>query len=401
MFQNPSIWVVLVALLGTHLAGMGAFVAVPVLAPAISADSGIPAAYAGVHTALSYMGSLVSGPVTGPYIRRFGAVRVLQAGLAVVAVAIALAAFGTAWALALSAFLGGFGHGPVTPAGSHILAARTPPQKRAMIFSLKQGGVPIGAMMIAAMAPLIAAFWGWRTAILAVAGFVLLCALALQPLRRALDAERDRTMRDLGFAAAIRAATGSLGLLKHQPALRRLTMMSALYGVSQFCFLSFFVVFQVQALGVPMTEAGFRLACGQAAGAAGRVLWGIAADRTRQAGRVMALVGLLAAGTSLLLAAAGPGWPGFVMLLLSMAMGATASGWNGVMLSEAARMAPPGQVGAATAAGGFVFGVTMLVAPPAFSAMVQITGGYTLGFLFCAATALAGAWMITFAGRRG
>ena len=123
MLATPSIWLILVALLGTHLAGMGAFVAVPVLATMISADSGIPAAYAGVHTALAYLGSLVSGPVTGPYLKRFGAVRVLQAGLLLVGFAIALAAFGTAWALALSAFLGGLGHGPVTPSGSHILAA--------------------------------------------------------------------------------------------------------------------------------------------------------------------------------------------------------------------------------------------------------------------------------------
>jgi len=400
MKTDPSIWVVLTALLGTHLAGMGAFVAVPVLAPAIAADSGIPAAYAGVHTALAYLGSLVSGPVTGPYIKRFGAVRVLQAGLFVVGLAIALAALGTAWALAFSAFLGGLGHGPVTPSGSHILAARTPPRRRGLIFSLKQTGVPLGAMLVAASAPLIAAAAGWQAAVLAVAGFVLAFVLALQPLRRPLDAERDRMMRDLGFAAALRAAGGSLGLLRHQPALRRLTIMSALYGVSQFCFLSFFVVFQVQALGVPLTEAGFRLACGQAAGAAGRVLWGIAADRTGRPIRVMTVVGLCAAAAGLMLALSGPGWPGLVILLLAMAMGGTASGWNGVFLAETARMAPPGQVGAATAAGGFVFGVTMLVAPPAFSLLVQGTGGYAAGFVFCAASAALGAATVALGGRR-
>ena len=52
----------MLALLGAHLAGMGVFLAVPVLAPAIAAEAGIPAALAGVHTALCYAGALISGP---------------------------------------------------------------------------------------------------------------------------------------------------------------------------------------------------------------------------------------------------------------------------------------------------------------------------------------------------
>ena len=42
----------MLALLATHLAGMGAFLTVPVLAPAIADETGIPASLAGIHTAL-------------------------------------------------------------------------------------------------------------------------------------------------------------------------------------------------------------------------------------------------------------------------------------------------------------------------------------------------------------
>jgi hypothetical protein len=91
---------------------------------------------------------------------------------------------------------------------------------------------------------------------------------------------------------------------------------------------------------------------------------------------------------------AGPAWPGGLLTLPGMGMGATAIGWNGVFLAETARLAPTGQVGAATAAAGFVFGACMLVGPPAFTAMVQASGGYALGFGFCVATALLGAALI-------
>ncbi len=129
-------------------------------------------------------------------------------------------------------------------------------------------------MLIAATTPAIAAGFGWRAGVLSVALFLLGMAVLLQPLRAALDAERDRGARIGSFAAAWASMAGSLGILRHVPVLRRLTFMSALYGVSQFCFSSFFVVFQVELLGAALTEAGFRLALAQAAGVAGRVAWG-------------------------------------------------------------------------------------------------------------------------------
>ncbi|WP_456305729.1 hypothetical protein, partial [Falsiroseomonas oryziterrae] len=110
--------------------------------------------------------------------------------------------------------------------------------------------------------------------------------------------------------------------------------------------------------------------------------------------------GVGAALAGLAMAAAGPGWPGALVVLAAIVMGATAVGWNGVMLAETARIAPAGQVGGATAALSFAFAVTMLVAPPAFSALVGLTGGYAAGFLLCAAAALAGAWAIATAPRR-
>jgi hypothetical protein len=76
--------------------------------------------------------------------------------------------------------------------------------------------------------------------------------------------------------------------------------------------------------------------------------------------------------------------------LVGVAMGATAIGWNGALLAETARLAPEGQAGPATAALGFVFAMTMLVAPPLFSALVGLTGGYAAGFVLCGTTALAG-----------
>ena len=387
---GPSLTVLMLALLATHLAGMGAFLTVPVLAPAIAAETGLAASLVGLHTALVYAGALLTGPLTGPLIQRFGAVRVLQLGMLLVGAGIALAALGQVWALVLSAFVAGMGHGPVTPGGSHLLAGRTPPRRRALVFSLKQAGVPVGAMLIAAIAPLIALFAGWRAGVLAIAATAIVVAIALQPLRAALDAGRDPRAGGAGLGALWRGAAGSLGLLRTDAALRRLTVMSCGYGVAQFCFITFFVAFQVTQLGTPLAEAGLRLALAQAAGVAGRIAWALIADRV---GARLPLLGcgIGAAVAALALAAAGPGWPVALVVLAGIVMGATAVGWNGVMLAETARIAPEGQVGGATAAVSFAFALTMLVAPPAFSALVGLTGGYAAGFLLCVLAALGGA----------
>jgi MFS family permease len=391
--STPYLWPTMLALLATHLAGMGAFLTVPVLAPAIAAETGLPLGLVGVHTALVYAGALVTGPMTAGLVRRHGGVRVLQGALLIIAFGIALAAIGTPSALVASALVAGAGHGPVTPGGSQLIAARTPPRRRALVFSLKQTGVPAGAMLVAAAAPAIAALAGWRAGVLAIAATSLLVAAAIQPLRRPLDAERDPKAGGAGPGAFLRESAGTLGLLRHHPALLRLTLMSCAYGIAQFCFLTFFVAFQVASLGSGLAEAGLLLAAAQVMGVLGRIGWALAADRWG-ARPVLVLCGLGAAAGGTVLALAGPGWPVLPVLLAGMAMGATAVGWNGVMLAEAARIAPGGQVGAATAALSFCFGVTMLVAPPAFSGLVGLTSGYGAGFLMCVLAALAGAFAI-------
>ena len=395
----PPLWSILLALLAVHVAGMGGFLTVPVLAPAIAAETGLPASLAGLHTGLVYAGALVTGPMTGPLIRRWGGVRVLQGGLLLVGLGIALAALAHPLALALSAFVAGLGHGPVTPGSSHLVAARTPPRRRALVFSLKQCGVPLGAMVVAASAPLIANHAGWRAGVLTMAAAAFLVAFAMQPLRAALDAERDPAAGRAGSRAILREAAASLAMLRRDPALARLTVMASAYGITQFCFSTFFVAFQVTGLGVPLAEAGLRLAIAQAGGVAGRIGWALLADRFG-ARPVLVLCGAGTLVATLALAAAGmdwpgmgwPGmdWPGMVVLGAGLLMGITAVGWNGVMLAEAARLAPAGQVGAATSALSFCFGATMLVAPPLFSVLIGVTEGYSAGFLMCAMAALVG-----------
>jgi len=107
-----------------------AVVTVPVLAPAVAAETGVSAGYVGIFIALVY-----------------GAIRLSQACLVACAAGLACVTAGTPALFVVGAILLGADYGPVTPASSHILARSTPPQRLSLVFSLKQTGVPLGGAL--------------------------------------------------------------------------------------------------------------------------------------------------------------------------------------------------------------------------------------------------------------
>jgi MFS family permease len=102
-----------------------------------------------------------------------------------------LAAASGLWSTALGAALIGMGYGPITPASSHLLARATPPHRVALVFSIKQTGVPLGGVVAGAFVPALLLTGGIVAALLAVAAANLVCALVAQPLRAFLDSDRE------------------------------------------------------------------------------------------------------------------------------------------------------------------------------------------------------------------
>ena len=88
------------------------------------------------------------------------------------------------------------------------------------------------------------------------------------------------------------------------------------------------------------------------------------------------------------MALATPAWPPFAIVVLGALFGATAIGWNGVQLSEVARLAPPGAAGKVTGATGFVTFAGVVIGPPSFAVLSSLTGSYRIGFATFAAASL-------------
>ncbi len=374
-----TVLVPLVTMLLIHVVVSAAFLTLPVVAPAAAPDVGIDPALVGFYTSLAYSGAMVSSLMTGALIVRLGAIRTAQIGLALAALGLAIATGGTPGFMVLSALVVGVGHGPMTPVGAHVLMGRTPPGVLALVFSIKQTGVPLGLFMVGAVVPTLVVMFGWRIGVLAVAGTCALAAYALQPLRAAIDADRapGNPISFGSIIAPIRLVFGSQRL-------RQLTLVSSVFGIAQFCFSSFFVVYLTGGLGVDLISAGLYFSSAQMAGLVARLAWGVLTDRTGAPRIVLGGLGVAIAGAALATASLTPAWPGVAILAVALLFGFTAIGWNGVLLAEVARQAPEGKAGAATAGLLFMFGATMLVGPSGFSMVVTVSGSYGLGYALVA-----------------
>ena len=347
----------------------------PVLAPVAAREMGVAAASVGIVTSLIYLSSAISALLSGGFIVRFGPMRVSQINLLMIACGIALIAVGHVAAAVAGAIFIGLGYGQVTPSSSAVLNERTPDRWRAMIFSIKQTGVPIGGAIAGAMVPAVMVLAGWRWAAIVVTAGCALLAILVQPWRAAADTDRDPARRLLDFNLR-----QPLRVMWTVRPLRELALASFAYSGMQMCLGSYLVVHLVESAGRGVAFSGAAMAVAMAGGVIGRIFWGVVADRAVPPRR---LLGLLGVGMTLAAFTVGwvdHAWPVAAIFLLAFAFGATAVGWNGVYISEVGRIVPREQAAAVT---GATFAMTYLgvfLSPLAIWVVVSLGLGYGAGF---------------------
>ena len=192
-------------------------------------------------------------------------------------------------------------------------------------------------MLAGLVAPSVALAFGWRFAPATVAAIAAMLSIALQTVRGSWDAHREPGRR------LIANPFGGLGLVWRSPTLRWLTHTCFWFAFVQLCLVGFLVTLLVEELGFGLREAGALLSVAQVSGLGGRVVWGWLADRLRDGGFVLAALGSLMLGASVLTVLLTIDWPGAAVQAVVIALGASAIGWNGVYIAEIARPLPTGR----------------------------------------------------------
>jgi MFS family permease len=291
----------------------------------------------------------------------------------------ALCGLGTLPALVAAGLLLGLAFGPETPASSTLLSKLATPRQRPLIFSVRQTGNQIGAMLGSMTLPLVAIYspHAGFALIAALAGVGLVVYLALRPTYDPIARGRGERLDVMG----------ALALIAREPPLVRLALASMPFSAMQMSLNAFFVTHAVHNLEVPHVTAGVLLAVAQGGGLIGRLTWGYVASRIGSAARVLVGLGLAMSLFAVLLALARPDWPPTALALVGFLLGLTASGWNGVFLAEVARLAPDGRVAEATGAV-LMASYTGLLVGPVIVASLAAVGTLSLSYACVAAATL-------------
>ena len=368
-------WLPLLVTLAIQALVSMAVLTMPVMTPVVAQALGVSTTLIGGFVAIMFAGAIVASLSAGSAVARFGAIRVSQAGLLICAAGLALCAWASFPAVVLGAFLIGLGYGPITPASSHLLALTTPAHRMSLVFSIKQTGVPIGGMLAGAAVPGLLLYAGWQEALLAVAAGNILCAMAAQPLRARLDADRQPD-HALAFGNLVRP----IRLVMSQRALVRLAAFSFVFSAVQVSFTTYLVTYLHASLGYGLIAAGLALSAAQIGGIFGRISWGYASDRWLGAGRMLAVLAALMTVCTLATSLLNGSVPQVVVLAVLIVFGASAIGWNGVYLAEVARQAPPGMASMATGGTLAVTFCGIMLGPALFGVLSGLVGSYRAGF---------------------
>jgi MFS family permease len=277
------------------------------------------------------------------------------------------------WSLVIGCLALGLGNGMQNPAGSAAIMRWFPQHQRGFAMGIRQTGVPIGGILAAGVAPLLASHYGWRTAYLAggllsVVGAVLVIVAYFDPPRKqTAGAAAMRSFRDLA----------------RDPQLLRLALIFNCQVFTQMAATTYFVLFLHETFGVSVVTAGALFVVVNVAAMVARIAWGLVSDRQFQGKRQPVLVIIVALTVCSTLGAAliPSQTPLWLVAILAILFGVSAFAWTGVLGTLVIEIVGAESAGTAISLVQGLSTPATLLAPPLFGLLADVTGSYRTSWL--------------------
>lgn len=384
--QVRNRWAVLLVLFTIHiLTAIGQFSISPLL-PLIKSAFGLNHTDLGLLTGSFFLGVAATSVIAGWAIDLFGVRRMIVFGTLLLGGALVTAAWMPWYAMMMVLFVvAGIGYSVVTPSSNKAVMLWFNESIRATAMGFKQTGINGGGFLAGIMIPPVALAFGWRWA-LSTAGLMVLGALCLI-LYLFRKETAGRPILPVGqWVGRLRQVISDRNILL-------LSLENFLRVGVQMAFLTYLVLSLQQTVGLNLAVASFLFAVAQAAGAAGRIVWGVLSDRILRGRRkfVYAMIGFIAVFGFFLLGSLGPRAPFGIVFAVTAFLGFTAAGHQGVSLTLMAECAGAELTGTATGFGQSLSYLGAVLVSPGFGFMVDRFGSFTyawyslaiLSFLCC------------------
>jgi len=354
------------------------------IAPELARTLDLPVSMIGFQVSLAYVGATLMSLCGGLVQRKLGAVRANQIAATAIGLSLLIIAIPHVAALFVGSLGLGIAYGMTNPAASHLMMKIASPTNRNLIFSVKQTGQPLGGVVAGLMAPPIAIAFGWQWSLMAGAFLALSTVLLIQPLRAKLDGDRDPTTK---FRSAVFKVVSLVLRIRE---LRLLALAALTFSGVQLALMTFAVTMLVEDVKFDLVLAGVGLAVIQIAGVAGRLGWGVIADRNGDGRKTLLFAQSLSVVAAVATAFLSDSMPLVAVFGILFLFGMSAVGWNGVFMAEIGRLAPEGKISSAT--GGVLVPtfIGVMMGPLVFSAIHEVTATYTMSFAILALVTMMG-----------
>ncbi|WP_247010560.1 MFS transporter [Halorientalis litorea] len=372
-------WRVLGVMFVVQVVGSFAYIAFTVLTPFFKSAFEASTGEIGLLVTLLYLGYFLSLTPGGIMTDHAGERVTLMAGLGSVAlVAVALSAVTEYWMLAGGILLVGLAYGTIPSGTNKGIYDAFPPDQLTVGISVKQAGVMVGGAACAALLPWVAQTWGLAPTLALVGVLVSGTLLPLYVYRGEDPASARRVPSTTHVGEQYHRMWG----LATESRVFPLLVSGVLFGVSQFTLMAYAVLYLTESLLLAPTIAGLVYTAMQLAGLVARTALGVLTDswfRTRKHVVLVAL-GVVGALGYVPLAVLTPGAELWLVVAVSLVVGAVSLGYNGVYLTIASELAEADETGVATAIGISAVMVGAVTFPPLFGTLVDVTGNYSLPF---------------------
>jgi sugar phosphate permease len=335
------------------------------------------------------LGTTLTALLAGRAVDLWGEKKVLVIGGFATGVSILLASFANSF-VSLVAFLvfTGLWAATSTPAGSKAIMTWFPFSQRGFALGIRQTGVPLGGMLAALIMPPIALHFGWKTALVAMCVGAFLgagvCQLAYKDFPQ-------------NFRNAKGSSSNSWTQLLRNKNLWLVGLSGMAYSSVQFTLITYLVLYLKERTGLSVALASLFLALVQFGGIIGRIFWGYASDTHFRGKRkpVMGLIGIIASGMSLVMLLLSEGTPLWLLGSITWVFGFTGIGWNGIYVTLLSELAGKNEAGTAVGMGLSLLQIGVLIFPPFFGLLVDVSGSYEMSWIGLSLLIFVGVLILT------
>jgi MFS transporter, ACS family, hexuronate transporter len=338
----------------------------PTLNGFVKAELGVSSALAGLAISSFAFGKIFGSYAAGVAADVLGERRLIVSGAIAVGALAACAATAPDALLFPLLFVAGLASSTSTPAGGRLVLLSFPRDRHGLALSIRQCGIPAGALVAAALLPWIAHSWSWRWGLVAAGAITIATVLPLasSPVEGSYELEAHE-------------AGGSESPARDRN-IRLLTLWGCLVVTGQYTILAFLALDLHRSAGLSLASASLLVSLANAVGILGRVGWGALSDRVIARGRKPLLLVLNATGllAALALLATPRSAPVGVFAVLAAFAGFALIGYQGLWITLVAEMAGPRRVGAATGFAVTFVQTAIALTPPLYGLVADVSGSY-------------------------